>query len=41
MEYQGAIKKMEKGITRLRKELDEAKSGTKNHRTSYLFTMIR
>lgn len=25
MEHQGAIKKMEKGITRLRKELDEAK----------------
>ena len=29
MEYQGAIKEMEKGITRLRKELDEAKSGIK------------
>lgn len=29
MECQGAIKEMEKGITRLRKELDEAKSGTK------------
>lgn len=29
MEYQGAIKEMEKGITRLRKQLDEAKSGTK------------
>lgn len=38
MEYQGAIKEMEKGITRLRKELDEAKLGTKNitERVSYL-----
>ena len=27
MEYQDTIKKMEKGITRLRKELDEAKLG--------------
>lgn len=29
MEYLSTIKKMEKGITRLRKQLDEAKSGTK------------
>lgn len=36
MEYQGAIKKMEKGITRLRKELDEAKSGTKKSQNELL-----
>lgn len=29
MEYLSTIKKMEKGITRLRKQLDEAKPGTK------------
>lgn len=36
MEYQGTIKKMEKGITRLRKELDEAKSGTKKSQNELL-----
>lgn len=36
MEHQGAIKEMEKGITRLRKELDEAKSGTKTSQNESL-----
>lgn len=36
MEYQGAIKEMEKGITRLRKELDEAKSGIKTSQNESL-----
>lgn len=36
MEYQGAIKEMEKGITRLRKELDEAKSGIKTSQNGLL-----
>lgn len=36
MEYQGTIKKMEKGITRLQKELDEAKSGTKKSQNELL-----
>ena len=36
MEYQGTIKEMEKGITRLRKELDEAKSGIKTSQNGLL-----
>lgn len=36
MEYQDTIKKMEKGITRLRKELDEAKSGIKTSQNESL-----
>lgn len=36
MEYQGAIKKMEKGITILRKELDEAKLGIKTSQNESL-----
>lgn len=36
MERQGTIKKMEKGITRLRKELDEAKSGIKTSQNGLL-----
>lgn len=36
MEYQGTIKKMEKGITRLRKELDEAKLGIKTSQSESL-----
>lgn len=36
MEYQGAIKEMEKGIKRLRKELDEAKLGIKTSQNESL-----
>ncbi|WP_306767702.1 hypothetical protein [Agathobacter rectalis] len=36
MEYQGAIKKMEKGITILRKELDEGKLGIKTSQNELL-----
>lgn len=36
MEYQGTIKEMEKGITRLRKELDEAKSRIKTSQNGLL-----
>lgn len=36
MEYQDTIKKMEKGITRLRKELDEAKLGIKTSQNKSL-----
>lgn len=41
MEYQGAIKEMEKGITRLRKQLDEAKSGTKTSQKGSFITVFR
>lgn len=37
MEYLSTIKKMEKGITRLRKQLDEAKSGTKTSQNTHSY----
>ena len=36
MEFQDAIKKIEKGIEKLRKELDEAKSGIKSSQNEFL-----
>lgn len=36
MEYQDAIKKMEKGITKLQKKLDEANSGIKTSQNEFL-----
>ena len=35
------IEETEKEIIRLQEELGKAKLATKNHRTSYLFTMIQ
>ena len=37
MEFQDAIKKIEKGIEKLRKELDESKSGIKTSQNEFLF----